>query len=121
MEPYFDFIIDLVSAEPPERTPREILDKLTGENKEGERRKPRSFVSLVKENKDKNVTLKIVSTKYRNPRNVDVLLNDQWGTEGDILGIDIRRERFDEVFDTYFPFTEINLNSPIKKGGIVEG
>ena len=98
MEPYFDFIIELSSSEPPERTPREILDKLTGEPNERERRKPRSFVSLVKENKDKNVTLKIVSTKYRNVKNVDVLLNDKWGDEGDILGIDIRKERFDEVF-----------------------
>lgn len=63
----------------------------------------------------------MVSTKYRKLKNVDVLLNDKWGVEGDILGIDIRKERFDEVFETYFPFTEINLNSPIKKAGIVDG
>lgn len=73
---------------------------------------------MLKQNLDKTVNLKIVSTKRRNIKNVDVYVNDKWGAEGDILGIDVRKERYDEVFDTYVPFSDINLNSPTKKAGI---
>lgn len=67
------------------------------------------------------MSLKIVSTKYRNIKNIDVKIHDKWGAEGDYLGINFRKERFDEVFETYFPFSDIHLNSPIKRSGIQEG
>jgi hypothetical protein len=86
---FFDFIIDAISEKEPERTPQDILNKLT----DGQREAPKQTKTLdtfLKENENVGVTLKVVSTKFRNVRNVEVLFNSNWNGTDDILGFESR-------------------------------
>lgn len=64
------------------------------------------------------MSVKIVSTKYRNVRTIEVTPKIRSSSNNDAIGLSFRKERYDEVFDTYFPVTDIQNNSPIKKAGI---
>jgi hypothetical protein len=79
------------------------------------------LLQIMKENIDRPISLKIVSTKYRKVRTIEVTPSSQSIDGTDFLGVDLRKERFDEAFDTYFPVTAIQNNSPIKHAGIREG
>jgi hypothetical protein len=67
------------------------------------------------------IKARIVSTKYRKVRTIEVDLSNEKAENGHLAGLTLRKERFDEVFDTYFPITDIQNNSPVKKAGIREG
>jgi CRISPR/Cas system-associated protein Cas5 (RAMP superfamily) len=67
---------------------------------------------------DKNIQVKIVSTKYRNIRTIEITPRSRSAGNSDAMGLLFRKERYDEVFDTYFPISDIQNNSPIKKAGI---
>lgn len=75
----------------------------------------------MKENVDKTLKVKIVSTKYRKVRTIEVTPNNAWSGNNDLIGISFRKERYDEAFETYFPIVDIKPNSPIKKAGVKEG
>jgi len=75
----------------------------------------------MNDNIDKVISVKIVSTKYRKVRTIEVTPNNKWNEVNDFIGVKLSKERFDEAFDTYFPVTDIQNNSPIKKAGIREG
>lgn len=94
LEPFFDFIIDAEACTEPERTPKDILSKLTDENKP-RRKVPVNFRQLINENNGKEVSLKVVSTKFRNVRSVLFIPNNQWGNKDDILGLRLRKEKYD--------------------------
>jgi hypothetical protein len=47
--------------------------------------------------------------------------NRDWNGSRDLLGVTVRKEKFDEVFDTYFPISDICINSPIQLSAIKEG
>jgi len=47
-----------------------------------------------------------------------VVPNNKWNGSSDLLGITLRKERYDEVFDTYSPISDIKENSPVKKAGL---
>lgn len=118
VEPFFDFIVEVAAPEG-QRSPSEILDKLAGPAAKVSRQL--SPFQVMQQNVDKTVRVKIVSTKYRKVRTIDVTPNNSWSNTNDILGIAVRRERFDEAFETYFPFVDIKANSPVRKAGIKEG
>lgn len=102
-----------------ERSPSEILDKLAGPT--GKVGRQLSPFQIMQQNVDRTVKVKIVSTKLRKVRTINVTPNSAWSNSNDILGISVRRERFDEAFETYFPFVDIKANSPVRKAGIKEG
>ena len=62
-----------------------------------------------------------MSTKYRRVKHVEITPNKDWNEKGDLLGATLRLERYDEALDAYYPFSDIKLNSPVKKAGIMEG
>jgi hypothetical protein len=64
------------------------------------------------------VTLKIVSTKYRNEKTIEVTPNRKWGKDNDIIGVATRLERYDEAVETFWSMTDVKANSPVKKAGI---
>lgn len=76
---------------------------------------------IMQQNVDRTVKVKIVSTKHRKVRTINVTPNSAWSNSNDLIGIAVRRERFDEAFETYFPFVDIKANSPVRKAGIKEG
>lgn len=39
----------------------------------------------------------------------------------DLFGLSLRKERFDSVFDTYFPVADILKNFPIQSAGVKQG
>ncbi len=47
--------------------------------------------------------------------------NRNWNGSKDLIGVVVRKEKFDEVFDTYFPIADISINSPVHLAGIKEG
>lgn len=114
---YFDFIIDV---QPPEveKSPAEILDKLSDSPK---RRDLKTPLQIFNENVDKIVKIKVVSTKYRKVRTIEVTPNNKWGNNNDLIGITFRKQRYDQVFDTFFPLTDVQNNSPIRKAGVKQG
>ena len=73
---------------------------------------------MINENENSQLCLKIVSAKYRNIYNVEVTPNRNWGDSNDLMGVVLRRERYDEAFDAFNPFSDIKNNSPVKKAGI---
>lgn len=117
VDPFFDFIIEVTPPQA-ERSPSEILDKLSGPQR---RSSPKSPLQILNENVDKAISVKIVSTKYRKVQSIEVTPNNKWSGSNDLIGITFRKERFDEAFETYFPLTDIKANSPIKKAGVREG
>ena len=70
---------------------------------------------MINENENSQLCLKIVSAKYRNIYNVEVTPNRNWGDSNDLMGVVLRRERYDEAFDVFNPFSNIKNNSPVKK------
>ena len=70
---------------------------------------------MINENENSQLCLKIVSAKYRNIYNVEVTPNRNWGDSNDLMGVVLRRERYDEAFDVFNPFSDIKNNSPVKK------
>ena len=73
---------------------------------------------MINENENSQLCLKIVSAKYRNIYNVEVTPNRNWGDSNDLMGVVLRRERYDEAFDVFNPFSDIKNNSPVKKADI---
>jgi hypothetical protein len=43
------------------------------------------------------VIFKIVSTKYRNEKTIEVTPNKKWGNGSDLIGVVTRLERYDEA------------------------
>ena len=122
MDAFFDFIVDAIPSKQPEKSPKEILDRLTDGNQKGKRIQPsKKLETIISENEDSPVTLSIVSTKYRSVRNIEIVPNKRWNGSADLLGLEMRLSKFDDVFNTYCPFADIKMNSPIKKAGIIEG
>lgn len=78
----------------------------------------KSLIEILNENIGKVIEVTIVSTKYRLKRAEKIDLTNEAQEKDDRIGISLRKERFDEVFDTYFPVAEIQNNSPIRKAGI---
>ena len=39
----------------------------------------------------------------------------------DLIGVNLRKEKYDEAFDTYSPVSELKINSPIQLAGAKEG
>lgn len=84
-------------------------------------KKARNFNEIIEANEDRKLEIKIVSTKLRNVRSVMVTPNRNWNGKKDLIGITVRKERYDEVFDTYFPVSDIKINSPIQLAGVKNG
>lgn len=116
VEEFFDFVIDVI-APPPPRDAQQILDKLDPNSQP----RPRSLMQVLRDSADQKVEVKVVSTKWRKVRTVEVVPSAKWSDSGDLTGVNFRRERYDDAFDTYFPITDIQENSPIKKAGVREG
>ena len=116
VEPFFDFILDLIPLRD-ERSPKQILDKLSDQPTKPQKKE---FLEIINESEDKPIEIKIVSTKTRNVRSIEVTPNKNWNGSHDLIGIETRKEKFDEVFDTYFPIADIGMNSPIQRAGIKE-
>jgi hypothetical protein len=74
----------------------------------------------MKENVDRSINVKIVSTKYRKVRTIEVTPNNQWSGTDDLIGISFRKERFDEAFETYFALVDIKDKLSDKEGGCVK-
>lgn len=113
LEPYFDFIIE-ATPKAPSKSATDILDKLAPQN---EKSQPKPLLQLLREHVGQPITLKVVSTKYRKVRSEEI---NELG-EADIAGLNLRKERYDEAFDSYFPVTAIQSNSPMAKSGVREG
>jgi hypothetical protein len=39
----------------------------------------------------------------------------------DLIGISLRKEKFDETFDTYSPVSDVKINSPVHTAGVKDG
>jgi hypothetical protein len=66
VEPFFDFIIEVIPP-PAEKSPAEILDKLAPSSAKSNKKSP---FQILSENVDKQIEIKIVSTKYRKVRSI---------------------------------------------------
>jgi hypothetical protein len=73
VEEFFDFIIDIIPPKP-ERSVTDILDKLSIE---AEIKVEKSPLQILQENLGKVISVKIVSTKYRNTRTIEVNLSSE--------------------------------------------
>lgn len=55
------------------------------------RPKKKGFIELIQENDQKNLEIKIVSTKYRNVRSIMITPNRNWNGSNDLIGITLRK------------------------------
>lgn len=90
LEQYFDFIVDAIPQKQPDRSPKDILSKLTNEAAETRSKPSQSLASVLASCEDQPLTLRVVSTKYRKVRNVEIVPSRSWNEEGDLLGAELR-------------------------------
>jgi hypothetical protein len=71
------------------------LQKLSGPPKRNNNKPP---FQILNENIDRIIKIKIVSTKHRKIRIIEVVPNNKWSNNNDLIGITVRKERYDEAF-----------------------
>lgn len=91
VEEFFDFIIQVIPSER-QKSPADILDKLAPSPSS---LIPKSPLQILSDNAGKEIKAKIVSTKYRNVRLIEVDLKQEEGAGKEVAGLELRKERFD--------------------------
>lgn len=114
LHPFFDFILDITT----EQSPRQVLDRLTGEEPKIENR---SLAVRLKEQEGKKVVLKVFSAKDRTMNEIEFTPNSTWNDSGDLAGISYRLENYSNAQDNFMKVTKMKDKSPVALAGIQEG
>ena len=61
---------------------------------------------------------KCINFIEKSRKKTNVLVHCRAGISNDLMGVVLRRERYDEAFDVFNPFSDIKNNSPVKKADI---
>lgn len=76
-----------------------------------------SFISIIKESEDKQLTLTVYNYKNHSLRDVVMVPSSQWPGEG-MLGATIRFDTFEDAEEQFIHVLEVEENSPAEIAGL---